>query len=70
MLVELDGEAMPQIEEKLRSPKGRASLRYVTEEKVDFCASSGMTSGALGTLVAAVRTQAIGRCARWCRDLF
>jgi hypothetical protein len=53
LLVELDGEAMPQIEEKLRS-EAKPALRYVIDEKVDFCASIGMTSGALGTLVAAV----------------
>lgn len=51
--MELDGEAMPQIEEKLRS-EAKPALRYVIDEKVDFCASIGMTSGALGTLVAAV----------------
>jgi hypothetical protein len=50
-LAVLDGEALPQIEDKLRGIP--FVLRYVKDSTITFLSDFGMTAGAFATIVAA-----------------
>ena len=50
-IVVLDGEALPQIEDKLRTIP-LSALRYLKDSKISHMADFGMTSGVFATIVA------------------
>jgi len=52
LLKVLVGEALGQIEDKLRAELTSA-LRYIKDAKMTHCADCGMTSGVMGTVIAA-----------------